>query len=101
MPTISIREDHSLTQDEVATRLKSSISEVLQENASLVSDFSETWPDPHTMQFHFKVFGMAISGVMKALPESVQADINLPLAAMMVKSTIETRLRAEIKKGLA
>lgn len=100
MPTITISEGHSLTQEEAASRVKASISDVLQANASLVSDFSETWTDPHTMEFTFKVFGMGISGVMHALSDSVKAEINLPLAAMMVKKTIETRLRDEMKKGL-
>ncbi|MCL2349604.1 MAG: polyhydroxyalkanoic acid system family protein [Planctomycetaceae bacterium] len=101
MPKISISKEHALNQATVTAVIKSKIAKALSENAGAVSQFKETWPDENTMQFAFKVMGMSVDGVLKSLPNQVSVEATLPLAAMMVKGLIESRLKEEIGKILA
>ena len=101
MPKISISKEHALNQAAVTTVIKSKIAQALSENTGAVSQFKETWLNDHTMQFAFKAMGMSVDGVLKSLPNQVSVDVSLPLAAMMVKGLIESRLKEEIGKILA
>jgi len=101
MPKISIAEKHALTQEEAVSRIKNDIAAAIQANQALVSGYSDEWTDENTMKFKFKVFGFSISGTARSLPSEVAIDADLPLAAVMLKGTIETRLRDEMKKSLA
>ncbi|MDR1493655.1 MAG: polyhydroxyalkanoic acid system family protein [Planctomycetaceae bacterium] len=101
MPKITVSQNHNLNQNSVTSLLKSKISAALQENSSVVKDFTERWADDHTMEFAFKVMGFSISGLLKSLPNQVCGEVNLPLAAMMVKGMIESRLKEELGKILA
>ena len=101
MPKITVSRNHNRDQSAVTTLLKSKIAAALQESASTVRDFSERWTDDHTMEFAFKAMGFRVSGLLKSLPGKVAVDVTLPLAAMMVKGMIESRLQEEIGKILA
>ena len=101
MPKITVSKNHSLSQSDVTALLKSKIAAGLKENASSVRDFSERWTDENTMEFAFKAMGFSVSGVLQSLPNRVAVDVTLPLAAMMVKGIIESRLQDEIGKILA
>ena len=92
--------EHALNQATVTTVLKSKIAKALSENAGAVRQFKETWLDDHTMQFAFKVMGMAVEGVLKSSPNRISVDVAVPLAAVMVKGLIESRLKEEIDKIL-
>jgi len=101
MPKITVSKNHSLDHLAVTAILKSKIGMALQENAKAVSNFSERWTDDNTMEFAFKTMGFSVSGLLKSLPGKVSVETTVPLAAMMVKGMIESRLSDEIGKILA
>lgn len=101
MPKITVSKDHALDRNAVTALLKSKIAAALQENSGAVKDFSERWTDDHTMEFAFKTMGFAVSGVLRSQPNRVFLETTVPLAAMMVKGMIESRLQEEIGKILA
>jgi hypothetical protein len=82
---------HTLGREEAARRIK----EQLPKARTLVTDYDEQWQD-HTLTFHFKAMGFMVGGVMVVEETAVNLDIDLPLAAMLVKGTIEQRVRQEI-----
>jgi hypothetical protein len=101
MPKITVSQNHRLDHLAVTTLLKSKIATALQEHSNAVRDFTERWADDHTMEFAFKTMGFSISGLLKSLPGMVSVETTVPLAAMMVKGMIESRLNEEIGKILA
>ena len=101
MPKITVSKNHSLDHLAVTALLKSKMAAALQEHANAVSNFSERWTDDNTMEFAFKTMGFSISGLLKSLPGKVSVETTVPLAAMMVKGMIESRLSDEIGKILA
>ena len=101
MPKITVSRSHNHDHSTVTALLKSKIAAALQENSGSVRDFSERWTDEHTMEFAFKTMGFRISGLLQSLPGRVSVETTVPLAAMMVKGMIETRLNGEIGKILA
>jgi hypothetical protein len=101
MPKITVATDHVLDRNAVTTQLKLKIAAALQENSGAVKNFSERWPDDHTMEFAFKTMGFAVSGILRSLPNRVLVETTVPFAAMMAKGMIESRLKEEIGKILA
>ena len=101
MPKITVSKNHSLDHLAVTALMKLKIATALQEHAKAVSHFSERWTDDNTMEFAFKTMGFSISGLLKSLPGQVSVETTVPLAAMVVKGMIESRLSDEIGKILA
>jgi hypothetical protein len=82
---------HSLGREEAARRIR----ELIPKARGMVTDLDEQWHD-HTLDFHFKAMGFKVGGAMAVEDTVVNLDIDLPLAAMMVKGTIEQRVRQEL-----
>ena len=82
---------HTLGREEAARRIK----ELIPKARGLVTDLDEQWRD-HTLSFQFKAMGFKVGGNMAVEDTVVNLDIELPLAAMMVKGTIEQRVRQEL-----
>jgi hypothetical protein len=101
MPKIRISRNHAFDHLTVTALLKSKIATALQEHSNAVRDFTERWTDDHTMEFAFKTMGLSVSGLLKSLPGKVSVETTVPLAAMMIKGMIESRLNDEIGKILA
>jgi hypothetical protein len=87
---------HTLDRDEATRRLKEQAAKARDQ----VTDLEEQWND-HTLTFRFKAKGFGVSGTMAVEPAAVNIDVNLPLAAMLVKGMIEQKLREEIASVLA
>jgi hypothetical protein len=85
-----------LSREEAARRLKEQAAKAREQ----VTDLEEQWND-HTLTFRFKAMGFGVNGTMAVEDAAVKIDVNLPLAAMMVKGMIEHRLRQEIGGVLA
>ncbi len=96
MPRLSMQVPHTLGREEATRRIKEQLAKASQQ----VSDFEEQWQD-HTLAFGFKAMGFGVSGTLVVEDAAVQIDVTLPLAAAMVKGTIEQRLRHEIAAVLA
>ncbi len=87
---------HALGREEATRRIK----DLLPKARDKVTDLDEQWQD-HTVTFHFKAMGFKVGGTMAVEDTAANLDVNLPLAAMMVKGMIEKRVREELGAVLA
>jgi len=99
MPQLSVAVPHALDRGEVVARLKGHSEALRSSFGTHVQDFEETW-DNHALVFRFKTFGMSVDGRVSVEPAEVQTTVNLPLAAMMFKGTIEKQMREGLEKLL-
>jgi hypothetical protein len=96
MPRLSMQIPHALGREEATRRIKEQIPKV----RGHVSDLDEQWQG-HTLTFQFKAMGFKVAGTLAVEDTAANVDIDLPLAAMMVKGMIEQRFRQEIGTVLA
>ena len=96
MPRLSMQIPHALGREEAARRVKEQIPKA----QSQVTDFDEQWQE-HTLTFHFKAMGFKVGGTLAMEDLAVNLNVDLPLAAMMVKCIIEQRVRQELGTVLA
>jgi len=87
---------HALGREEATRRIK----EQLPKAQDQVTDLEELWQD-HTLTFHFKAMGFKVGGILAVEDAAANLDLDLPLAAMMVKGIIEQRVRQELGTVLA
>ena len=87
---------HALGREEATRRIKEQIPKV-RDN---VPGLDEQWQD-HTLTFRFQAMGFQVGGALALEDTTANVDVDLPLAAMMVKGTIEQRVREELGAVLA
>lgn len=100
MPKISMATTHNLGREEASRRLKEKFNVVREHYGSHVNNLWENWTD-HTFSFGFKAMGMGITGTVQVEDDSVKLNANLPLAAMLFKSSIERQIHQELSGLLA
>jgi len=96
MPRLSMQIPHTLGREEATRRIK----ELIPKAREHVSDLDEHWQD-HTLAFQFKAMGFKVGGTLAIEETTANVDVDLPLAAVMVKGTIEQRVRQELGTVLA
>ena len=96
MPRLLMQIPHALGREEATRRVKEQIPKA----QSQVTDFDEQWQD-HTLTFHFKAMGFKVGGTLAMEDSAANLNVDLPLAAMMVKGIIEQRVRQELGTVLA
>lgn len=96
--TISV--PHQLGQDEATRRLKEKHAEIKEKHTYTVTDLTETWTSPNSMAFAFKVLGFSLTGNVESLDEAVSIAVDLPVAAMLMKGTIESEIKKELTQVL-
>ena len=96
MPRLSMQVPHSLGREEAERRLTENLGKFRDQ----VTDLQEQWQD-HTLTFHFKAMGFPVGGTLAVEGALVKIDVDLPLAAMMIKGMIEQRLGQEARAILA
>ncbi len=99
MPKLSLSVPHNLGADEAARRLKERFDAVKAEHGGQIKDLQEHW-DGQTLRCRFHVLGVQVEGKVAAEASAVLVDAQLPLAAMIFKGLIETRVRHELVKLL-
>ena len=99
MPSLQLEVPHALGQEEATQRLKDRFGQVKEEHAGKISDLEECW-NGNTLEFGFKTFGIQVKGTAVSGPSEVKVQAQLPLTAMMFKSTIEKQLGDELKNLL-
>lgn len=90
---------HNLTQAEATDRLKRLLDYVKDAYKDKFKDLQETWGE-NTLTSSFKTMGFTIKGKVDVEPKQVKIDSDLPFAAMMFKSKIETEIRQQLEKIL-
>ncbi|MDR3108677.1 MAG: polyhydroxyalkanoic acid system family protein [Planctomycetaceae bacterium] len=96
MPQLSVTVPHSLSQDEAVSRLNKKLEQIKAENLYEVRDLVEDRPDTYTLRFSFKVLGFGVSGECFTKPDDVTINVELPVAAIVIKQMIQTQLTREL-----
>lgn len=94
MPKISLEIPHSLSAEEVRSRLER-FTESLPKDQ--VSDLEQGW-NGDTLTFGFKTYGIKIAGDLTALEEKLLVNVDLPFSAMMFKGKIEEGIKKQLKR---
>lgn len=100
MPTIAISVPHSLPAGEAAERLKIRMADAKESYRGSFSDLSESW-NGHQLSYAFTVLGMEVRGTMTVESGAVRLSADLPMAAALLRGTIESQLREEMERLLA
>ena len=96
MPRLSMQIPHALGREEATRRIK----ELLPKAREYVSDLDERWQE-HTLAFQFTAMAFRVGGTLSVEEGVANIDVDLPLAAMLVKGMIEQRVRQEFGTILA
>ncbi len=100
MPRLTMETDHALGAAEALKRLRDKFDSVRAQFGPHVSQLSEQW-DGNTLKFAFQTLGMSVSGTVAVDEDRVRLQAELPLAAALIKGTIERRIRQELGDLLA
>ncbi len=101
MPRMNISVPHRFGREEAKRRLMEKLEQIKSEHTYTVTDLTETWPDPYTMEFAFKVLGFSLTGNVTALDDAVRIVVDLPVAAMLMQKTIESQVTKELTHVLS
>ena len=101
MPILNVTVPHQLTQAEATERLKKKRTEIKEQHTYTVSDLKEIWTSSDSLDFAFKILGFSLTGSVESLESSVRIAVELPIAAMMMKGTIESQVRRELEQVLS
>ncbi len=100
MAKISLSVTHDLGREEALQRLQNESDMLKRTFGDSVSDLQENWADT-TLDFSLVAYGMTVSGDVLVDTAEVVTNIKLPMAALMFKGTIESRVRERLEKLLA
>ena len=100
MPLLSVSMPHTLGKDEATRRLKIKHAEIKEKHTYTVTNLTETWTDPHSMDFAFKVYGFSLTGSVCATDDTVGISVVLPTIAIMMRGTIESEIKKELAQVL-
>jgi hypothetical protein len=59
------------------------------------------WLDPHTMEVHFRVSGVALRGSLLLRPRAIEIDMQVPLAFRLFKGRALRAIEEEVRPWLA
>jgi len=96
MPQLSMQIPHTLGREEATRRIQEQLPKV----RGRLTDLDEQWQE-HTLTFHFKAMGFKVDGTLAVADTTADINVDLPMAAMMVKGMIEQRVRQELGAVLA
>ncbi|MEN8211040.1 MAG: polyhydroxyalkanoic acid system family protein [Thermodesulfobacteriota bacterium] len=92
MTKLNMAVSHSLTQDEAGKRVKNLLTDVKTEFADNIKNLHEKW-DGNVCNFSFSVMSFPVSGTLTVETSQVNLSGNLPFAAMLFKSQIESTIK--------
>jgi hypothetical protein len=100
MPKLKIIVPHQLTQEEALRRTRGLLDEVKKQFADKISNVCEEW-EGNNCKFSFSAMGLPTSGTLTVKPSEVELSGNLPLAAALLRTKIESTIRERAEKLLA
>ena len=100
MAKLNLTVAHDLGREEALQRLQSESDMLKKTFGDSVSDLKENWNDS-TLDFSLVAYGMSVSGDVLVDASAVTTNIKLPLAAMMFKGTIESKVRERLEQLLS
>lgn len=100
MPRLTIETSHALGEEEARRRLKDKVDAIKDAYQGQFADLREEW-NGNEFSFGFKAAGMKVAGTAKVAASQVTLETELPLAAMMFKGMIKSRVDKELGSLLA
>jgi hypothetical protein len=97
MPKLTLEVPHTLGREEATRRLQQQFELARGAYGSYVSDLQQEWKE-NTLSFAFRAAGMKVAGLVAVEEALVRVQADLPLAAMMLKGTIEQRVKQELSR---
>ena len=97
MPKFHLTVPHPLSQQDATQKLNSFIDLLRSRYQDQLSGLEESW-DANVLTFGFKTYGIQVAGKITVNDHSLDVDGDLPFAAMMFKSKIESTIRDELTK---
>jgi hypothetical protein len=95
MPKLTLEVPHTLGREEATRRLQQELEAARSAYGSYVNDLQQQWKDD-TLSFGFRAAGMKVAGTVAVEDALVRVHAELPLAAVMLKGTIEQRVKQEL-----
>ena len=99
MPKISFAVPHNLSAADARERVESFLPRIKETYKDMVKDMQENW-EGDNLVFSFKTLGFVFKGNIATEEKQVKVDMDVPLAAMMVKGRIETEFKAGLDRLL-
>lgn len=99
MPKLAFSLPNPIGQEEAVKRLETFMPKIQAQYKDMIKDLEQSW-EASTLKFSFKTMGMKIAGQLAVAPDTVQVNIDLPLAAMMIKGRIEAEIRGGLERLL-
>ncbi len=99
MPSVTTEVPHSLPVVQATQRVKGLMTRLRAKYGSRLSDVDEWWGADRG-DFSFALSGVRVKGVVDVLPQAIRARIELPLAAMLFRASIESAIRQELAASL-
>ena len=100
MPKLVVTQSHQLDQAEAVRRVQQLAQRATAAYQGQVKDLQQHM-EGNQGTFSFSIMGMKISGQVQVEPDQVRVEVDLPLAAMMVKGRIENELKKHLQELLA
>ena len=100
MPSLNLNVPHLLSQDQAVERLKEKFRTIKEVYKDQISSLEEQW-DGSAASFSLATQGVTITGTVTIDPSDVKVHAKLPLAAMLFKSKIESKIRERLAEILA
>jgi hypothetical protein len=91
MLKINLSVPHTLGQDEAKKRISKLIADTRDQLGSSVTNLHESWSG-YIDTFSFRAMGFSVDGQLEVQPSDVLIQVNLPLAALLFKSRIESEI---------
>jgi hypothetical protein len=100
MPKINLSLPHNLGVEEAKRRVNHLIADTRVKFSHMISDVEESW-NGDVETFRFRAMGFAVNGTIEAQPNAVAIQMHLPLAALPLKSRVESELIKHARELLA
>jgi hypothetical protein len=99
MSNFSISIAHNLPQEEAIKRIKSGLEDLKKRYEDNISDMHEEWKGS-ICEFGLSISGFSGKGSIDVKESQIEISANLPFAAVLFKSRIETAVREQMKEML-
>ncbi len=100
MPSFSTEVPHSLGQAAAQDRLTGFLERIVEQYRNQLGEVDGVW-EGNTLNYRLTTYGMKINGKVTVTEDKVQADGNLPFAALVLKSKITDGIRDALQAALA
>jgi hypothetical protein len=99
MPDLIVSVSHRLSQDEALRRIQAAVAQAKAQFSDKINELHEGW-NGYVGTFQIFAQNQEMSGTVAVNPSDVTVEATLPFLATFFKTTIESRMRDELKRIL-